>query len=182
VTEERDDDAVWVEQARSGSRSAFDQIVVRHRDHVERLVVRYVKDPEEARDVAQSVFLRVFENLHHFHGVSSFRTWLHRVPINVALNHRASAQAPTPWLELEDDMAFTRSLGTTRVVAAELSRKVHERLTELPPKQRLVAELRLFQDLPFAEIAAIAGCSENSAKVNFQHAIKRLRELAPSDP
>jgi len=176
-----DEDAPFVARAREGDRAAFDALVVRHRSPIVRLVTRYVKDAEEARDVTQSVFLRVFENLGRFQGTSTFRTWLHRVAINVALNHRASGRAATPWLELEDDMAFTRSLGTTRVVAADLSRKVQARLAELPPKQRLVVELRLYQDLSFAEIAAIAGSSENAAKVNYQHAVKRLRELAPKE-
>lgn len=175
-----DEDARSVDRARQGDRSAFDELVVRHRDHVGRLVVRYVKDAEEAQDVTQSVFLRVFENLHHFQGTSTFRTWLHRVAINVALNYRTSGQRQTAWLELEDDMLFTRSLGTTRIVAADMSRKVHARLAELPPKQRIVMELRLFHDLPFAEIAVIADCSENAAKVSYQHALKRLRELVPN--
>lgn len=174
-----DADAPLVDRTRSGERAAFDQLATRHYADVERLVTRYLKNAEEARDVTQAVFLRAFENLHSFRGTSSFRTWLYRVAISVALNYRSSSQAPASWLELEDDMAFTRSLGTTRVTAAELSRKVFERVLELPPKQRLVAELRLFQDLSFGEIAVIAACTENAAKVNFQSALKHLRELAP---
>jgi RNA polymerase sigma-70 factor, ECF subfamily len=48
-------------------------------------------------------------------------------------------------------------------------------VAELPPKQRMVVELRIFDELPFAAVAAIAGCSEDAAKVNFHHAVKRLR-------
>ncbi len=175
-----DDDAPIVDRVRRGDRTAFDVLVVKHRPHIERLVARYVKDTEEARDVTQGVFLRAFEHLASFQGRASFRTWLHRVAINTAINYRATLPLSS-WLELEDDMAFTRSLGTTRVVAADLARKVHARLAELPPQQRLVVELRLFHDLAFAEIATIAGCSENAAKVSFHHGVKRLRELAPKD-
>jgi RNA polymerase sigma-70 factor (ECF subfamily) len=63
------------------------------------------------------------------------------------------------------------------LVAAELWRKVAKRLDELPPKQRLVVELRLFHDLSFKEVADVAGCSEESAKANYSHGVKRLRDV-----
>lgn len=176
-----DEDLALVTRARAGDRVAFGELTAKYRASIERVVVRYVKDSEAARDVAQVAFLRAFEHLHTFRGESAFRSWIHRVAINCAIDqlHRREANHEAHWLELEDDMAFTRSLGTTRVSNADLAQKVSARLAELPTKQRLVVELRIYHDMAFAEIAEIAGCSENSAKVNFHHGIKRLRELAP---
>ena len=82
---------------------------------------------------------------------------------------------------IEDDVAFTNSLGTEKLVAAEVWRKVVTRLAELPPRQRLVVELRVFHDLSFEEIAAIVDSTEDAAKVNYHHAVKRLRSLLPTE-
>ena len=65
------------------------------------------------------------------------------------------------------------------VGAGRVGRAVAARLDELPPKQRMALELRVFHELTFAEIADVAGCSEDSAKANYHHALKRIRNLLP---
>ena len=80
---------------------------------------------------------------------------------------------------LEDVAAFTSSLATSKLVAAEVWRKVGARLEQLPPMQRLVVELRLFHDLSFKEIAAIADSNEDAAKASYHHGVKSLRSLLP---
>jgi len=174
-----DPDLDVVDRFRAGDRRAFDELVRRYQDPILGLVRRYVKASDDAQDVAQKAFVRAFEKIDTFRGDSSFRTWLHRIAINLALNHIRGQDRLQP-LELDDVAAFTNSLGTERLVAAEVWRKVHARLAELPPKQRLVVELRLFHELSFKEVADIADCSEDSAKVNFHHAVKKLRALLPS--
>ena len=176
---EPDPDRDLVERTRAGDSRAFDELVRRYRDAIVGLVRRYVKAPDDAEDVAQKAFVRAFEKIDGFRGESSFRTWLHRIAVNLALNHIRGQDRLQP-LELDDVAAFTGSLGTERLVAAEVWRKVHERLAELPPKQRLVVELRLFHELSFKEVAAVADCSEDSAKMNYHHAVKKLRALLPN--
>jgi RNA polymerase sigma-70 factor (ECF subfamily) len=173
-----DDDEGLVTRFRGGDRKAFDEIVRRHEPTVRRLVGRYVRSEADAKDVAQEAFTRAFQGLATFRGESSFRTWLCRIAVNVALDHIRGN--PRRELEpLEDVTTFTHSLQTSRLVAAEVWQKVADRLSLLPPKQRLVFELRLFHDLSFGEVAALAECSEDSAKVNFHYALKRMRDLLP---
>ena len=174
-----DPDHDLVERFRAGDSRAFDELVRRYREPIVGLVRRYVKGGEDAEDVAQKAFVRAFERIEGFRGDASFRTWLHRIAINLALNHLRGQERLQP-LDIDDVAAFTNSLGTERLVAAEVWRKVHARLAELPPKQRLVVELRLFHELSFKEVSVIADCSEDSAKVNFHHAVKRLRSLLPN--
>lgn len=173
---EPDPDAELVLRMRAGDRGAFEAMVRAYEAPIVRLVHRYVKNDEDAKDVTQRTFVRVFERLGSFRGDSRFRTWLYRVAVNAALDHVRGAQ-PGESVPVEDDMAFTNSLGTERLVAAEIWKKVKERLAELPPKQRLVVELRVYHDLSFEEIAAVVESSEDSAKVNYHHAVKRLRSL-----
>lgn len=173
-----DDEHTLIERARAGDRSAFDALVRAHGARVRKIVVRYVRNLEDAEDVTQRALVRAFERIAGFRGESSFATWLCRIAMNLALNHIRGARGDLH-VPLEDDSAFTNALETNKLVAAELWRKVSARLDELPPKQRLVVELRLFHELAFEEIAVVAGCSEESAKANYHHGVKRLRELLP---
>jgi RNA polymerase sigma-70 factor, ECF subfamily len=173
-----DADAPLVERFLEGDKSAFDELVMKHQPALLRLALRYVKTDADAKDVAQAAFVKAFEKLPEFRGEATFRTWLFRIAINLALNHIRGT--PTDLAPIGDIAAFTTSLQTSRLVAAEVWRKVGERLGELPPKQRLALELRIFHDLSFEEVAAVAGFSVESAKANFHHALKRLRGLLPA--
>ncbi len=171
-----DPDAERVAAAQRGDRGAFDALVAKYEAPIHGLVRRYVKREADADDVAQRAFLRAFEHIGTFRGASAFRTWLHRIAVHEALGQIRVRDRTEP-AELDDLPAFTHSLTTGKLVAKELWQKVERRLAELPPKQRLVLELRVFHDLAFREIAAVADCSEDSAKANFQHAVKRLRDV-----
>ncbi len=176
-----DDDLPLVERVLGGDRTAFDALVVRHQADIQKLVRRYLRRVEDAEDVTQRAFLNAFEKLSEFRRESTFRTWLYRIAVHLALNwvRRASREGPTA--DIDDLPSFTNSLETGRLVAAEVWTRVAERMAELPPKQRLAVELRLYHELSFREIAVLADCSEDSAKVNFHHGVKRLRGLIP-DP
>ncbi len=176
-----DPDGPLVARLRQGDRGAFDEIVRRHQGDLKRLVQRYVKDRAEAEDVVQAALLRAYEHIEGFRGDSAFRTWLFRIAINGALSRVRTAKA-VQLDELADVATFTRSLQTSRLVAAEVWERVRARLESLPPRQRLVLELRVFHDLSFDEIAVIVGSSEDAAKVNFHHAVERLRGLLSLAP
>jgi RNA polymerase sigma-70 factor (ECF subfamily) len=165
-----------IERIRRGERGAFDELVRKYERSVHRLVRRYVVTDEDAKDVTQRTFVRVFERLRSFRAESTFQKWLYRLAVNAAVDHTrgASHRSSVP---IEDDVAFTNSLGTEKLVAAEIWRKVRARLAELPPRQRLVVELRVFHELSFDEIAVIVDSSEDAAKMNYHHAVKRLRSL-----
>lgn len=173
-----DPDGPLVAQFLAGDRAAFDALVRKHQSSVRKLVLRYVKSDADAKDITQVAFVRVFEKLADFRGEAAFRTWLFRIAVNLALNHIRGR--PPDLAPIDDVAAFTTSLETSQLVAAEVWRKVSARLDELPPKQRLALELRIFHDLSFEEVAAVAGFSAESAKANFHHALRRLRGLLPS--
>lgn len=177
-TEGLDPDAAFVAQFLAGDRDAFDALVRRHQAAVRSLVLRYVKSDADAKDITQVAFVRAFEKLSEFRGQAAFRTWLFRIAINLALNHIRGA--PADLAPIGDVGAFTKSLQTSQLVAAEVWRKVSARLDDLPPKQRLALELRIFHDLSFEEVADVGGFSVESAKANFHHAVKRLRGLLPA--
>lgn len=176
-----DADQLALTRFADGDRTAFDELVRKYERSIVTLVRRYVSVEEDAKDVAQRTFVRVLERIDSFRSQSSFRTWLYRIAVNLALDHKRGDKNGSA-VPLEDDVAFTNSLGTERLVAAEVWRKVSARLEELPPRQRLVVELRVFHDLSFEEIGAIVDSTEDAAKANYHHGVKRLRSILARPP
>lgn len=174
TTSTQHDDRHLLERLREGDREAFGELVQRHQRQVFYLVWRYVKNDADAKDVVQAAFVKAWQNAEAFRGDSSFRTWLYRIAVNLALNHvRDNGRWKTS--ELTDEQPSHEASGTQRLVEAEAAQQLRKAVETLPPKQRLVVELRVHEGLSFREVAEIAECSEDAAKANFHHAIKRLR-------
>jgi RNA polymerase sigma-70 factor (ECF subfamily) len=171
-----DPDRELVERHRAGERGAFDDLVRRHQRALWRVARRYVKNDADAADVVQQAFVRAFRAVDGFRGAASVRSWLFRITINTALNHvRDHGRDRAD--ELADDALTAGPEGTLRLEAAQASDQLRAAVATLPDKQRTVLELRVFDDLSFREVAELADCTENAAKVNFHYAVKRLRQL-----
>jgi RNA polymerase sigma-70 factor (ECF subfamily) len=175
-TEPTDVDAALVARAQRRERGAFDTLVRRHQQGVWRLVRRYLRNDADAADVTQQAFVRAYRSLDRFRGEASVRTWLYRIGINLALNHLRDHAREQP-AEIAEDALSAPAVGANDLLAAERGRTLRAAVAQLPPKQKLVLELRVFDDLPFREVAVLAECSENAAKVSFHYAVKKLREL-----
>ncbi|MBA2542968.1 MAG: sigma-70 family RNA polymerase sigma factor [Deltaproteobacteria bacterium] len=172
-----DPDRDLAERFQAGERVAFDQLVRRHQKGMWRLVRRYVKREADASDVTQQAFVRAYKGLAAFRGAATVRSWLYRIAINCALSWLRDHRREEP-SELEDDaLADGRAAAPLQLIGSEDSKRLREAIKELPPKQKLVLELRVFDDLSFKEVAELAECSENTAKVNFHYAVKKLRDI-----
>jgi len=171
-----------------GDDDAFGDLVRRHQDLVLRIVRRYARTPEDARDLAQRTFVRAYEAARRVlaHGRDNalpFRRWLVRIAVNLAKNH------------LRDETRFTRvpldglptpaasgARADDALARAEAARRMRAAVLALPRRQREVLTLRVDAELPFAEIAASLGITENAAKVSFHKAARNLRALVEEDP
>jgi RNA polymerase sigma-70 factor, ECF subfamily len=167
-------DEALVSRIRAGERSLFGDLVRRHRTDIRRLLRTYVATDEEAEDLTQQAFVSALRALDGFRGEASFRTWLHRIAVNAAKNHARDTKR-RKLVPIEDVEIITNALATGRMAVREARRRLASALERLPPKQRLVVELRLVHEMSFRAIAGFADCSEDSAKSNFQHAVKQLR-------
>ncbi len=171
-----------------GDDDAFGELVRRHQPLVLSLVRRYARTHEDARDLAQRTFLRAFEAARRTfrrgtRAAVPFRRWLVRIAVNLATNHlRDETRLGRAPLEALGAAEATPAVAPEVHERAERAAQVRAAVLRLPRRQREVLTLRIDAELPFAEIAAALGTTENSAKVTFHHATRRLRELAaPED-
>jgi RNA polymerase sigma-70 factor (ECF subfamily) len=180
--EEADDQAL-VARFVAGDQAAFDALVRRYQRPIYWLARRYVGSDADAKDVTQRALLQAFLRLGGLRDQESFRAWLYKVAVNLALNV-VRDRKPEVAVEGEPVAADTEATAggpAARLIEDEAQRRLRAAVAELPPQQRLVVELRVFDELPFREVAAVAECSEESARVNFHHALKRLRQRMNGD-
>ena len=175
-----DPDRELAEKFRQGDRSAFDVLVRRHQKGVWRVVRRYLKRDADAADVTQQVFVRAFKALGGFRGAASVRSWLYRIAINCALSWIRDHRREEP-TEIAEDSLSELPVAPGKIASSQDSATLRAAIAQLPPKQRMVLELRVFDELSFKEVASLADCSENTAKVNFHYAVKKLRDILGGD-
>jgi len=168
-----------VTAARTGDRSAFDELVKATYADMYTLAYRLTGNEEDARDVVQDAYLRAFRGIRRFRGDARFTTWMYRITANCASTQLAK-RSRTRHDELDDDfdMIDTESDHDPEQ-RAELSfdrDRITRALEELPPRLRAVIVLRDVYDLPHESIAAELGITEAAAKVRLHRARRKLRE------
>ena len=169
------DDAALIRGTLAGRRADFEVLVERYQKPLYAFAYRFVHDHEQAADVVQTTFLQAYTHLAQFSGRATFKTWLHQIALNHCrqLHRSGHGRYHVPLDDVpEADLATTDADSSTAGSKALLGRLI----ARLPQRQREVLTLRIFSDLPFKEIARVERMSENSAKVNYHHAITRLRQ------
>lgn len=168
----------------TGSVEAFENVFRAWRDPVYGYVLRMVGDQTLAQDLTQDVFLRVMKSARTYDHRGRLRQWLFTIASNMVTDHlrRTKRRREVPVEEpetvgqtasQEDDAARTLESFTD----AELREKVRSAVRELPPEQRSVLLLRQYGELTFKEIAALEGCSINTALSRMRYGLANLRKL-----
>ena len=178
-----DPDRARVEAFRRGDRRAFEELVRAHQGPVFAIALRFTRNRATAEDLAQRAFLQALEHVDSLQG--AFRPWLLRITANLAKNHlrdhaRFHPDDATELLEHAGADDGTPD-AADRLEHARATHRMRTAIARLPPRQREVVLLRVDGALPFAEVGAALGITENAAKVNYHHAVRRLRELMGAD-
>jgi len=181
-------EAQAIRLAQRGDAGAFERLYQLHSPRVYALCMRMLKNPTEAEDSTQEVFLHVFRKIHLFRGDAAFSTWLHRVAINTVLMRlRRKTPANTSLQEVteygEERGVSGRELGGPDLrLEGYVDREALEKaIAQLPPRCKLMFVLYDIQGYAHGEIAKIAGCSVGNAKSQLHKARTRLRKLLRQD-
>jgi RNA polymerase sigma-70 factor (ECF subfamily) len=170
------DDAALIRGTLAGRRADFDIIVERYQRTLYTFAYRFVHDHDHAADIVQTTFLQAYTHLGQFSGRSSFKTWLHQIALNQCRQlYRSSHGRPNVSLDDVPEADLAAAVAQTDSSTVAWKAALERLIARLPVRQRAVLTLRIFSDLPFKDIARVEGMSENSAKVNYHHAITRLR-------
>ena len=167
-----------IKEYQNGNISAYDQLVKNHLSNTIGFFFNITGDRMDAEDLAQDVFFKLYTHLKKFRFESKFSTYLYRVNLNVA----------NSWLKrnkwkniLHLDQAPDRGERDTTLEQEWTRKELWDAVAKLPNKQRKVVIMRIAKEMPYKEIAEVTGMSEGTAKVNFHHAVRSLKEWLNDD-
>jgi RNA polymerase sigma-70 factor, ECF subfamily len=167
------DDATLVALSRRGERSAFAELVTRYQRPVFNAALRLLHSAEDARDAAQSTFLKAFEHLADYDPSFKFYSWLYRIAINESLNALKARKSRVPIDGEEPDEAPGPE---RRAEGSEAHRAIEDALMHLTPEMRAVVVLRHMMQLSYQEMAGILDLPEKTVKSRLYSARQLLRE------
>jgi RNA polymerase sigma-70 factor, ECF subfamily len=184
-------DLSLVRRVQRGDKGAFDALVLKYQHKVVKLVMRYVRNPAEAEDVAQEAFIKAYRALPQFRGDSAFYTWLYRIAINTAKNTVVSRDRSPVEYDLDaqnsDDSYDMQSrlkdpeTPEGLVLTEEIRGTVNSAIEALPEDLRTAIVLRELEGLSYEEIAESMGCPVGTVRSRIfraREAIdRRLREV-----
>jgi RNA polymerase sigma-70 factor (ECF subfamily) len=140
------------------------------------LIYRMTENRETAKDLLQDTFLAAYKSLNKFRGDSGFSSWLYRIASNRTLNYiRRSKIVPFVSMDSATSMEPVYEINDGSSMSS-LQESLAAELKKLPPQQKLVFNLRFYDELPFNEIASIMGKNVSTVKTHYQKAVEKLRE------
>lgn len=181
------DEGAVIQAVQRGDQDAFERLVRAYDHSVLRLAMNLLRSPEDARDVYQEAFLRVYRNIHTFRFDCSFHTWLYRIVTNICLDHLRkrkvrreeagvvdTADGPVDRMDsFEEEGALADP--ERRLWNSQISSRIQHALGELTPRERMVFELRHYQGMRLRAIGDMLGTSEEAAKNCLFRATQKMR-------
>jgi len=176
------DDIDLITRCKSGDRNAFGELVRRYQDRVYNLCRYMTEDADDARDVAQDVFIKAYGALKNYRPDAGFYTWLYRIAVNTCLDFKKKSRTS----QLDDEHAESLSSGEPSpeelYESKEVGRIINAALQSLPGKLRAVIVLREMDGLSYEETAAVLGVSTGTVKSRLARAREKLRNRLQRNP
>lgn len=193
VLNNRDEDAQCMLRFKAGNAQAFDQLFARHTHALVNFAYRFVHNRARAEELAQEVFLKVYEGASSYRVQAKFTTWLYRIAANICLNeirkpyframHQSLTEEPSRSGEFTPKELQTAAEASRNLDRQAISFALKQALSQIPEKQRMAFILNKYQELSYAEVAGIMKISEKAVKSLIHRAREALAErLAPLLP
>lgn len=178
--EDINDDLLWVAAFKKGDNPElpYTKIVRKYQERLYWHIRRLVVDHENANDVLQNTFIKVWRNLSEFREDSKLYTWLYRIATNESLTFlsqqkkKANVSLDNEFLDLSNKIKAEENFDGKR-----LEWKLQLAIQKLPEKQRAVFMLRYYDEMPYAEISSVLETSEGALKANYHHAVKKIESF-----
>jgi RNA polymerase sigma-70 factor, ECF subfamily len=162
-------------EVQEGSHGAFRELVELHMRRVYDLAYGFVNDHDDAEDIAQEVFVKVFRSIKDFRQESGFSTWLYRIAANSSLDRlKQRKRSIARFVPMEESQAGEVSIDP-RTDQIDASARIERALHELPTLQRAVVMLRHMEGFSTRQVSDILKCSEGTVKTHLHRGLKKMR-------
>lgn len=160
----------------------FNLLMDKYQEKVYWVIRRMVIEHEAADDVAQETFVKVWKNIESFKGDSKLYTWIYRIATNEALNHlrKKKRRFFLPIGDVEHELRSSLD-ADVYYTGDDIQLKLQKALLKLPEKQRLVFNMKYFEEMKFKDIAEVMEVSVGSLKAQYHHAVKKIEKFIKED-
>jgi RNA polymerase sigma-70 factor (ECF subfamily) len=174
-------DEALIEEIRSGSKSAYGQLMERYERLVFSVGVSYARNTEDALDITQNVFLKAYEKLDLYRGKGAFKAWLMRIAQNESVSWLRRQKRHEDYDELTPDVAPSiQPDQELQVVKDERWKMLLGEIDRLNTKQQMAVTMRYFQGFPIRDIAGVLECSEGNVKSLLFRGLEKIRNQLQS--
>jgi RNA polymerase sigma-70 factor (ECF subfamily) len=171
-------DIAVLKEIRQGNATAFNMLVAEWQDSIHRFAYRFFYDTDDAREITQKTFIRVYSNLDQLDDPRKFSSWIYRIAKNLCLDElkRAGRKRSTS-LDLVKHDRVHHETPSKKIEAKDLGEWIQKAMLALPEEQRVVIIMKEYEELTFKEIAEILDEPENTVKSRLYYGFKKLREI-----
>lgn len=164
------------------AKQAFDTLMRTYGESVYWQIRKMVASHEDANDLLQNCFLKAWNNLHNFRGDAKLSTWLYKIAVNETINFLNKERQRNNVSGDEDDESFLlRNLESDEYFDGdELQLTLQKAIMNLPEKQRLVFNMRYYDEMKYEEMSEILGTSVGALKASYHHAVKKITAYVKS--
>jgi RNA polymerase sigma-70 factor (ECF subfamily) len=177
-------EAALIEQLRNeNSRNfAFRALMQQEQEKTYRLIRRMVIDHDDADDLTQATFIKVFENINDFEGKSKLSTWIYRIATNEALNFLRHKRRKMFISIVNVERQLSNKIDSgTNFSGDEIEKKLQKAILTLPEKQRLVFNMRYYENIKYEDMSDILGTSVGALKASYHIAEEKIEKILKSD-
>lgn len=171
----KDDELVRLISNPDTATKGFEILVIQYREQLYWKIRHLVLDHDDASDVLQNTFIKVWKNIRNFEGKSALSTWLYRIAINESLDFIRRQKNKISTDEV-DGLVANRLLADEYFDGDETQAMLQEAIASLPEVQRTVFTLKYYNDMKYSEISEILGTTEGALKASYHLAVKKITE------
>ena len=178
------EDPQLIEQLRQPQtvRRAFNEVISRYSEPLYWQIRRMVQSHDDASDLLQNTYLKAWQSIENFRGDAKFSTWLYKIAINESITFLAQERRRQN-ISLDDQAASLAAIieADTNIDGDRLAMRLRQAIASLPEKQRLVFNMKYYDDLKYEEIYQILGTSVGALKASYHLAVKKIEQIIGSD-
>lgn len=173
---EKISDEALINKIRSGSKSAYGQLMERYERLVFKVAVSCTRNVDDAMDITQDVFLKTWQKLDLYHGTGSFKAWLVRIAHNESISWLRRQRRFEDYDRMSPDNAPRHGAEQeSRLIESERRRMMQKEILKLNSKQQVAVTLRYFDGMPIRQIAGVLECSEGNVKSILFRSLEKMR-------
>lgn len=171
----------WIEEVLAGNKQAYAQIINKYKNQLYATILRMTKNPQDAQDLVQEAFIKVYHQLGKYEGKGTFSSWIYRVAINHCMDEFRKKRYKMQQLEISEDQVMNPNHPEVIFLKKEKNRQLEKLIGTLPEEERIIILLRYVNELSYNEISELVETPVSNVRNKLHRAKKKLRETIKRD-